>query len=315
MEDREIEEQLPPLRRTGRRLTLAVVLLLLIVSGLLAAAWRYPSVQRELAALIGLRTTPDRMVLALPGASPQAPPDSGSTMSTPGQPQFAAPPPAALAPAIPADTGGINARLALMEQRLARLDIEAEAASGNTARAEGLLVAYAARRTLDRGAPLGYLEDQLRLRFADAQPNAVQTLTDAASAPVTLDSLYAQLEALGPGLTGAAPQADSWNWFRSELAGLFVIRHQSAAASSPEERFARAKLMLAAGKTGEAVSEVESLPGARDAQSWIVSARRYDAVQRALDLIETTAMLDPYRLKDGHGSAVKQPSPLAGPTI
>ena len=42
-------------------------------------------------------------------------------------------------------------------------------------------------------------------------------------------------------------------------------------------------------------------------------AQRYDSVQRALDLIETTAMLDPHRLQDSAGRKVEQPSPLAPP--
>ena len=46
------------------------------------------------------------------------------------------------------------------------------AASGNAARAEGLLIAFSARRTLERGNDLGYLGDQLRLRFGDAEANA-----------------------------------------------------------------------------------------------------------------------------------------------
>src|SRR5688572_11436236 len=59
-------------------------------------------------------------------------------------------------------------RLAELEQRMTRLNLAAEAASGNAARAEGLLTAAAARRAIERGTPLGYLEDQLKVRFADA---------------------------------------------------------------------------------------------------------------------------------------------------
>ncbi len=305
MQEDQIEDQIVAPRRTGRWLLTALVLLLLLgIAGVLVAAWRYPVVQGQLADWAGVDDAPARQVQAEPQvALPSAPPPAlAAALPAPVQPAAAA-----LLP------GGVDARIALLEQRLARLDIQAEAASGNAARAEGLLIAYAARRTLDRGAPLGYLEDQLRLRFADAQPNAVQTLIAAANAPVTLDALYAQLDALAPELTGAAPQADSWSWIRNELAGLFVIRHKSDAAHRPEERLARARLMLAAGKTGEAMSEIESLPGARTAQGWMANARRYDAVQGALDLIETTAMLDPHRLKNAKGISVEQPSPLAGP--
>ena len=71
--------------------------------------------------------------------------------------------------------------------------------------------------------------------------------------------------------------------------------------------------MLAAGKIGEAINEVERLPGASAANDWMASARRYDGVQRALDLIETTALLDTSRLKDSAGAKVEQPSPFSGP--
>ena len=43
------------------------------------------------------------------------------------------------------------ARVAELEQRLSRLNLEAASASGNASRAEGLLVAFAVRRALDRG--------------------------------------------------------------------------------------------------------------------------------------------------------------------
>jgi hypothetical protein len=298
-------ESAPP-RRTGRRLLAALLLLLLIIGGVAIAAWRIPALQSRIADLVGLGSdpVPERQVLAMPTYTPPA-----SSAAPAGQlPAAPIAPPAAALPAPAAD-----ARLAELERRLARLDIQAEAASGNAARAEGLLIAYAARRTLDRGAPLGYLEDQLRLRFADAQPNAVQTLIEAANAPVTLDTLYAQLEAIAPRLAGAPANEDNWARVKRELSGLFVVRQQSGASVEPEDRIAEAKLMLAAGKTSEAIAEIERLPGAREAQPWFAAARRYDGVQRALDLIETTAMLDPRRLKDAAGARVEQPSPLAGP--
>ncbi|MCH2487070.1 MAG: hypothetical protein MK010_04920, partial [Erythrobacter sp.] len=55
--------------------------------------------------------------------------------------------------------GGIDQRLAAAEQRLARLDLQAQATAGNTARAEGLLIAFATRRAIEKGAELGFLAD------------------------------------------------------------------------------------------------------------------------------------------------------------
>jgi hypothetical protein len=71
--------------------------------------------------------------------------------------------------------------------------------------------------------------------------------------------------------------------------------------------------MLVRGQIDEAIAEVERLPGADGVQAWIDSARRYQATQHALDVIETAAMLEPRGLRDGAGKSVDQPSPLAAP--
>ncbi|MET1754441.1 hypothetical protein ABVV53_03015 [Novosphingobium sp. RD2P27] len=207
----------------------------------------------------------------------------------------------------------LETRLALLEDRFSRLDFQADAASGNAARAEGLLIANAARRMIERGEPLGYVADQLRLRFADAQPRAVATITEFARRPVTLDQLSARLEALAPDLTNNSQDLSWWQRTRQELSSLFVVRRDSPTLVAPAARIERARLMLTARRMGAAIDEVERLPGAELANNWIADARRFQNVQRALDLIETTAMLEPRRLKDGTGKDVQQPSPLSTP--
>lgn len=300
MQDSIIDQPLPPAPprpSSGRRLLWALVVLLLIVLGIALAAFRYPDVERELSMLLGGK--PSAVPVRDADSTAPAPPPMGAVQ---------APPPAVQATSL-------ETRMALLEDRLSRLNLQAQAATGNAARAEGLLIAFAARRTLDRGAPLGYLEDQLRLRFADAQPNAVETLIEAAHAPVTLDQLNAELTTLTPKLTGLDRSEDSWSKVKREFASLFVIRRVSEPLNRPQDRIEHAKLLLGSGKVTEAIAEVEQLPGASAAGPWIVSARRYDAVQRALDLIETTAMLEPRRLRDGGGAAVEQLSPLAEPPM
>ena len=54
---------------------------------------------------------------------------------------------------------------------------------------------------------------------------------------------------------------------------------------------------------------MRNLPGAESAEGWLRDAERYAAAQRALDLIETAAVLEPRRLRDGAGNRVEQPSP------
>ena len=291
------ETPLPPVKKPrGRKLFYGTLLLLLAALGLSGwAAWE------GLIKLPGVTIDHSEQV-ALPLSEPTA--------------RYTPPPPGTPSPAAPAPelaVGGLEGRLALLEDRLSRIDVQADAASGNAARAEALLIAFAARRMIERGAPLGYLENQLQLRFANAQPNAVSTVIKAAHAPVTLDVLLAQLEAAGPALTGGASSGDIWGQVKREVSGLFIIRHQAAPSASHESRVTRARLMLASGKVDAAVAEVERLPGAANASAWIASARRYAEVQRALDLLETTAMLEPRLMQDSTGERVEQSSPLVAP--
>ena len=79
--------------------------------------------------------------------------------------------------------GGLDSRVAAMEQRLSNLDMQLQAASGNAARTEGLLVAFAARRAVERGDPLGYLADQLQLRFGETHANSVRTIVESRTSP------------------------------------------------------------------------------------------------------------------------------------
>ncbi|MBX7527396.1 hypothetical protein [Qipengyuania vesicularis] len=204
--------------------------------------------------------------------------------------------------------GGIDQRLAAAEQRLARLDLQAQAAAGNAARAEGLLIAFAIRRAINKGAELGYLADQLRLRFGDALPNAVNTILTFSRDPVTLDQLTARLDGLAPQLQSGEDRG-GFERFTEELAALFTVRRESAPSPQPEMRIERARLFLLSGRTNSAIAEVRNMPGASNAQGWLRDAERYAATQQALDLIETAAVLEPRRLRDGMGNRISQPSP------
>lgn len=208
--------------------------------------------------------------------------------------------------------GGIDQRVAAMEQRLTRLDLQSQAAAGNAARAEGLLIAFATRRALERGAPLGYLADQLTLRFGDARPNAVRTVIAVANNPITLDQLLARLEGLAPRLAANPQTEDALPFLRRQLSELFVVRRDTVASPQPERRLDRARLFLESGRIDAAVAEVRNLPNAVEAGAWIADAERYANAQRALDLIETTAILEPRALRDGAGNRVEQLSPAAG---
>ena len=207
----------------------------------------------------------------------------------------------------------LEARVAALSERLDSLDLRATAASGNAARAEALLVAFATRRALERGAPLGLLEDQLRQRFGDAQPHAVATVIDAARSPMTLDQLVAELDALAPDLATAPPSLGTLARLQQELAELFVIRRQSAPSPAPQVLLRNARLLLEEGRAEDAMNTVRRLPGASGAEAWFGAVRRYDAARRALDVLETTALIETRGLRDANGAAVHDGTATDGP--
>ncbi|MBD3733027.1 MAG: hypothetical protein IE934_09955 [Sphingopyxis sp.] len=228
-------------------------------------------------------------------------PAVGGALAAIGQAEVAAGGQVAAAPAVDG-AGGLAARVAELEQRLSRINLQAESASGNASRAEGLLVAFAVRRALDRGLSLGYLEAQLRLRFGDDQPNAVKTIIETSREPVTLEQLRAELDAIAPELVGRSGDKGSlWTGLRRELGELFVVRPAGTQSPRATERLERARRYLAGGMVDQAITEVEAMPGAADAGDWLIDARRYHEARRALDLIETAAILEP---RDGAAVAM-----------
>ena len=210
-------------------------------------------------------------------------------------------------PAAPFTATVLEQQVSWLERRLAQLNLQTAAFGGNTARAEGLLVALAARRAIEQGKPLDYLEAQLTTRFGAARPAAVTTLAAAAKNPVTLDQLAAQLDELGPALLGQPKDEGGWHRLRRELSGLFVIRRDDGKVSRPDQRLDRARLLLRSGQIDAAMSEVSKFPDSAPARDWLIAARHYADAQAALDQIEQAALTEPELLKGGDGEAVKQP--------
>lgn len=232
----------------------------------------------------------DRWLGLVPASAVPAPaPQPVVTVQREASPQAAVP--SGAAPAAPDPE--LLRRLGQMEERVAQLDAQSRAAVGNADRAESLLVAFAARRALDRGLGLGYLETLLRQRFAGTQPQAVATVFTAARSPVTLEQLQSQLQDLTPKLTGGGPDQGWWQAFRTELAGLVSVRKEGTPSPLPSEHLRRAQSALQAGQVPEALVEVTRLPGRANAADWIEKARRYVAARQALDAIETAALIGP----------------------
>jgi len=187
----------------------------------------------------------------------------------------------------------VGRRVAALEQRIAQLDSQSRTAVGNADRAEGLLVAFAARRALDRGVQLGFLEALLRQRFGASQPRAVGNILRAAREPVTLQELQLGLQAAGPRLIGTPPDAGWWSAFRAEMGSLITVRRRDTPSPEPTERLRRATQRLEAGQVDVALAEVMRIPGRDTAADWIRKARLYVIAREALDTIETAALLEP----------------------
>ncbi|UUL81990.1 hypothetical protein [Sphingomonas qomolangmaensis] len=181
-------------------------------------------------------------------------------------------------------------RIQSLETRLANIDSDSRVASSFATRAEALLVAFAARRALDRGLPLGYLEGQLRQRFTPSEPRATNYVIEAARSPVTLEDLRLALDTLAPELVSGSDGANWWQNFRREMGGLVVLREDGTPSGRPTDRLIRARRMLDAGHVEGALAEIGRMPGATQASSWIEAARRYINARRALDIIEAAAL-------------------------
>lgn len=211
-------------------------------------------------------------------------------------------------PATVAAIAGTAAQITALEQRLAELNQQALGASANASHAEALLVAFAVRRSIEHGQPLGYLEPQLRMRFGDTQANAVDRIISASAKPVTEAALAEEFADLEPVLTGGSPNEGTWSWIKREVGQIFVIRHDDMPSPNPESRLQRARKALAGGRVDAAILEVERMPGHDAATEWLAHARDYEMTRRALDQIEATA------LSPARPVAIPAP-PIPAPTL
>jgi outer membrane murein-binding lipoprotein Lpp len=284
-----------PARRVGwRTITLLALLLLLTGAGGAFVLFR----------AFGLGPAPKTTTLTLPVGS-----DAGGTQA-----------PVVIVPAkgnaqgstidldaLSSREAALSAQLDTLEERTAGVGADAQAAAGNAARAEGMLVAFAARRALDRGVGLGYLEERLRYRFGVSQPGAVSTIVQAAREPVTLDDLRGGLDTIGPDLVTGGLQGGIVTSFRRELANLVSLHRAGTPSPLPADRLARARRLVESGRIEAALGEVARLPGAADAGRWTEAARRYIDSRHALDILEWAALA-------GQAAGTVAP-PVARPTV
>jgi hypothetical protein len=251
----------------GARLLVALVLIIL---GAAAATWGLAHYQPA-ARLLGVVPAQPKPVVLTPKPVVMNP--------QPSQPATAAQSPA-------------EARqIADLEARVARVESATAHAEGSAGRADALVVAFAARRAIDRGVALGYLENLLTERFGADHPHAVATIITASHQPVRLNDLIAGYDGLESDLRRGGPQDNWWSNVKRELGSLVEIHSVDRPATNPEARYERARQRLAAGDVDQALAETMRMPGASRAGDWIGKARRYVAAHRALDEIESAALL------------------------
>ena len=122
-----------------------------------------------------------------------------------------------------------------------------------------------------------------------------------------MQSLQKQFQEVAPHLSGGGQGQSWWAAFKTEMAGLVTIRRENTPSTQPAERLRRAGQSLEAGQVEVALLEVLRLPGHERADPWIANARRYVAAHRALDRLESAALLEPPRRPAPAGRKRKRP--------
>ena len=141
--------------------------------------------------------------------------------ATPLQPQ---PPTQQLAQPGAAAGPAIADQVAQLQARIQRVEDASARAQGSAGRADALLVAFAARRAIERGVSLGYLEPLLVSRFGASHPQAVAVIVTASRSPVRLPELTAQYQDLESELLGPPPNENLWSGVQRGFSSLISVR-------------------------------------------------------------------------------------------
>jgi hypothetical protein len=219
-----------------------------------------------------------------PAASPVAQPAA--------QPSLPALPPGTDIATLNAREAALAGKLDLLELRIRDSDASARMASSYATQAERLMIAFAVRRAVERGQPLGTLETQLRARFGSAQGDSVAAIVQVAAQPVTLEDLRLALETIAPRLANG-PDDSLWARVRRILGDMVVVRSMDSPSPRPSDRLRRARRALDAGDVEAALAEIAHMPGAANAESWTSAAKRFVAARHALIEIERAAVETP----------------------
>jgi hypothetical protein len=75
------------------------------------------------------------------------------------------------------------------------------------------------------------------------------------------------------------------------MGSLVAVRRAQTPSGKPQARYERAVAELHNGHVDAALAETMRLPGAARAADWVTRARRYVVAHRALDEVESSALL------------------------
>ena len=251
-----------------------LVAVLLILMGAAAAVWGLAHYQPAA-----------RVLGVVPATAPQVAQHPISPLVVQQQAQ------APTQPSQAASNSDLEAQILSLQSRLQQVENQSQQAQGSAGRADALLVAFAARRAIERGVALGYLEPLLVSRFGADHPQAVATVVTASRTPVRLPDLIAQYQGLESVLTGPPPDQSWWSGFKRGFGSLITVHRADQPSTQPEARYQAALTDLTAGEVDAAMAQTMRLPGAASAGDWIDKARQYVLAHRALDEIETAALV------------------------
>jgi hypothetical protein len=182
------------------------------------------------------------------------------------------------------------ARIAELEASLAQQQSSAPIRVATvSSRADGMLLAFAARRALELGLPLGSFEDDLNARFGSSEPHMVAAVVAAAKTPVTIAKLRGDLIGLLPQLSGVE-SAGLWDRLTTGFSNLATVRRGDDAPHDPNALLAQAKTAMETGDVDTALQAISRLPNRAVAADWMAAARRYSEAQRALNALEKAAL-------------------------
>jgi hypothetical protein len=211
----------------------------------------------------------------------------------------------------PAPSSATEQRIAALEARIATLSPSNGGGLGNSRRAEGLLIAFAARRAVDRGMSLGYLEAELTNYFGATQPKAVALAINASRDPATIAMLKAELDRVAPSLVEADPDEGLFDSVKRGLSGLFIVRDAKTPAAAPSDHVSRARQLLEIGRVDQALAEISRLPTREKATRWIAMARHNVEANQALDILEAAALTNPRPEADAKPAPESTPAPAS----